>query len=419
MASTPKQPDPEVATQGELFGVLRHTEHYGELRHTTTEFTEPQMPQSSTGMETIYHVDTRERAALLHAALGNMANAASSSGFDKAQHTAARKDFEERYAPTELESRESHARFSRRSQFTQARARFLAAYNLGRSEPVAESDVDFNDAFTAFNNVYGIGGLKDAVKERRKSRDAYKKRLEDIMAIPGPKQPYAEIPTSETPPQTRPKIRPIAIEAAKTPYVSEEDRLELVAAEQSPVVGFYFSSRAERQLLRDTLRFDDYVRDIARAQRKKHGVAMSRDTAVSLYNVIEDFRQNAEESRRVLDEIKAGNLPPLEEATVVSSGYAALVRELDLEVLATEGKEPPFDPLVTTENRQNPRPGANKRVEDQYTGKVTSKEHAAYIIARVSELGREEIIAAAQAGALRQSNRILYWKRVRDASTPS
>lgn len=297
-ASRLQEPNPN---QGAFFGV-ETISHDGLTVSNLIEPTTPLLHNSAPTFETIYHVDTRERAVLLLSALGHMANAAMNRGMDRASRTEWRQVMEAQYALTELESRLEHAAHARTSQQKLAELDFLRVYNLGRPQPAGKDDVDFKDAFVLFRGLYGVGKDSDDTARRRTNRDAYIKLLSKIAKIPGPRLPYAIV----------------EVDAAEADYLPA---MSVIAALQPPEKVGAKPEPKGTQTARSEFE-----------ELKRRGLPLAPATYRELHELVDVISDPAQNAHNVLMDVRnkvAGDRPSSARTQMGDNAVASAIRRWD------------------------------------------------------------------------------------------
>lgn len=383
-------PDPN---QGEFFTVVSSS-HDGITTARIAPATEPGTVEAIT--ETIYHVDTRERAGHLLTALTHLANAAMSGGMLRAQHTGERQSFEKRYHPAELDSRVQHAGHAKKSQPDFAKKDFLRAYNLGRAEPVGEDDVDFSDAYIIFRGMYGVGSSKTDSERRRQNRDRLKRNLTKVAKIPGPKQPYQEVEVLEgSADSVMPEEVYAPVDGATPTHIHEKapgrelEKLKSIRKELRGVIPIVpatydemhdlYAIMTEPTLNAHNALMNLYDKVTAGGRSKAREDMANRAVASAIYRM-DDYRVDALQSYKALHELQhslIGVAPNTQLAGLIdgtSVGIRVYAKHKIIEMLMQEVSDMPgFDLLRAQSVPAHPDMIAGLEVHqgNQYTGKPT------------------------------------------------
>lgn len=168
--------------------------------------------------------------------------------------------------------------------------------------------------------------------------------------------------------------------------------------------------------------YDHQVR-IYKEQEKGGGQAriLAKASVESVLYTYGDHLANARRSFKQLslakwaiDEATKPSLPigeAFDDVGVTRESAFPLVRYVDLSRFVKKDWPYSFDPLLTVENRKNPLPSANKRIEDVYTG-----ENDRVVSERIEEFLAETTIGAVRGVADKaiddQVMRGFFWRRV-------
>lgn len=124
-------------------------------------------------------ISDKDIAELVLDTLDHLAGASMREGFEKAIRTPHRAEISSRLKDP-VEKAAKGVEFNKDGDMAAARKSYLKVYNLLTYQNADMDDHDFNDAFTQFQYLYGVGKDHEDTLRRRTNRDALRDQLEKI-----------------------------------------------------------------------------------------------------------------------------------------------------------------------------------------------------------------------------------------------